>query len=149
MTTLVPTKKNVSLPNVFDDFFNDGFLDMPSFFAFTNQKGAFMPNVNVIENSENFEIELAAPGLQNKDFKAEVKNGVLTISAEKEEETKEEGKNFRKREFSYSSFSRSFVLPDNVTADKIDANYKNGILKLTLPKKNSSPKTPAKQIKIG
>jgi HSP20 family protein len=149
MTTLVPTKNNVSLPNVFDDFFNDGFLDMPSFFAFTNQKGAFMPNVNVIENTENFEIELAAPGLQNKDFKAEVKNGVLTISAEKEEEAEENGKNFRKREFSYSSFNRSFVLPDNVTADKIDANYKNGILKVTLPKKNTSPKTPAKQIKIG
>lgn len=149
MTTLVPTRNKVSLPSVFDDFFNDGFLDMPPFFAFANQRAAFIPNVNVIENTDNFEIELAAPGLQNKDFKAEVKNGVLTITAEKEEEFKEEDKNFRKREFSYSSFSRSFVLPDNVAADNIDGNYKNGILKLTLPKKNSSPQTPAKQIKIG
>lgn len=148
MTTLVPIKKNVSLPNIFDDFFNDGFLDIPPFFAFANQKGAFIPNVNVIENKDNFEIELAAPGLQNEDFNAEVKNGVLTISAEKEEEIKEEDKNFRKREFSYSSFSRSFVLPDNVAADKIDGHYKNGILKLSLPKKNSSPETPVKQIKI-
>ena len=149
MTTLVPTKKNGSLPSVFEDFFNDGFLDIPPFFAFANQKGAFIPNVNVIENTDNFEIELAAPGLQNKDFKAEVNNGVLNISAEKEEESTKEDKNFRRREFSFTSFSRSFVLPENVAADKIDANYKNGVLKLTLPKKNSSPKTPVKQIKIG
>lgn len=147
MTTLVPTKKNGSLPSVFDDFFNDRFLDIPSFF--TNQKGAFIPNVNVIENNDNFEIELAAPGLQNKDFKAEVNNGVLNISAEKQEESNTEDKNFRRREFSYTSFNRSFVLPENVVVDKIDADYKNGVLKLKLPKKNSSPKTPAKQIKIG
>lgn len=142
MTTLVPTVESDSTPSIFEDFFNDGFLDMPQSFAFTNQKGAFMPNVNFIESTDNFEIELAAPGLQNKDFKVEVKNGVLTISAQK----KEENKNFRKREF--SSF-RSFILKDSVAADKIDTNYKNGILKLTLPKKNSSPKTSTKQIKIG
>ncbi|PAM93724.1 hypothetical protein B4N84_15725 [Flavobacterium sp. IR1] len=148
MSTIIPTKKNGSLPTLFEDFFDDNFLNIPPFFAFANQKGAFTPNVNIVENIDNFEIELAAPGLQNKDFKAEVNNGILSISAEKEEKSTKEDKNFRRREFSFSSFSRSFVLPENIAHDKIDASYKNGVLKLTLPKKNSSPKTPAKQIKI-
>jgi HSP20 family protein len=148
MTTLVPTQKNGSLPRVLEDFFNDGFLDIAPFFAISNQKGVSIPNVNVIENTDNFEIELAAPGLQNKDFKAELNNGVLHISAQREEQFKEDDKNFRKREFCYTSFSRSFVLPENVATDKIDAVYKNGVLRITLPKKNSNPETPAKQIKI-
>ncbi|MCD9574083.1 Hsp20/alpha crystallin family protein [Flavobacterium soyae] len=149
MTTLVTTKKkNSSHPSIFEDFFTDRFLEFPPFFAFTNQKGAFIPHANVIENSADFEIEIAAPGLTSKDFKAEIKNGILQISAEKEEESEEEDKNFRKKEFSFSSFSRSFVLPENIAADKIDAKYKNGVLKLTLPKKKSSPAKPVQQITI-
>lgn len=150
MTTLVPKKqKNSSHPNFFEDFFTDGFLEIPPFFAFANQKGAFIPNANVIEKSDSFEIELAAPGLTSKDFKAEINDGILNISAEKEEEFTEKDKNFRRKEFSFSSFSRSFVLPENVASDKINADYKNGVLKLTLPKKVGSAASSVQHIKIG
>lgn len=142
------TKKNNSFPVLFEDFFNDRFLENSPFFAFAGQKETVLPKVNVIENTENFQIELAAPGLKSEDFKVEVKNGILNISSEKEEEIKQDGKNFRKREFSFSSFSRSFSLPENVLSDKIDANYASGVLKLTLPKNKVSPEAPAKKIKV-
>jgi len=124
------------------------FLIFHLFFAFANQNGASMPQANIIENNADFEIEIAAPGLTSKDFKAEIKNGVLNISAQKEEESEQEDKNFRKKEFSFTSFSRSFVLPENIAEDKIDAKYNNGVLKLTLPKKKSSPEKPVQQIAI-
>ena len=149
MTTLVPTKKkNSNGLGIFEDFFTDRFLDIPSFFAFANQNGSSMPQANIIENNADFEIEIAAPGLTSNDFKAEIKNGVLNISAQKEEESEQEDKNFRKKEFSFTSFSRSFVLPENIAEDKIDAKYNNGVLKLTLPKKKSSPEKPVQHIAI-
>ena len=77
-----------------------------------------------------------------------MKNGILTISAEKEEETKSEEKNYISREFSYSSFYRSFVLPDNLLTEKIDAKYENGVLKLKLPKTEVSITEPVKHIKV-
>jgi HSP20 family protein len=146
--TPATTKKNNSFPAFFDNFFNDRFLDTSPFLAFADQKETFLPRVNVIENNDNFQIELAAPGLKSEDFKVEVKNGILNISSEKEEETAEDGKNFRKREFSFTSFSRSFSLPENVVSDKIDANYTSGVLKLTLPKNKISPELPVKKIKV-
>jgi HSP20 family protein len=93
-------------------------------------------------------LELAAPGMDKKDFKVNVENGTLTISAEKKEESKEEKKNYTRREYSYSSFSRSFRLPENCTAEKIDAKYDNGILRVTLPKKQMTLSQPAKEIKV-
>ena len=94
-------------------------------------------------------VELAAPGLEKKDFKIELENQVLTVSSEKEEEKKEETKNFKRREFSYNSFSRSFQLPEDVLSDKIDAKYENGILKLSVPKKEVTVSKPKKEIKVG
>ena len=117
------------------------------FFDF-NEKSLLVPDANIIENEKDYKIDLAAPGLEKKDFKVEILDGVLSISAEKEEEKKEEGKNFRRREFSYNSFKRSFTLPDNLLNDKIDAKYENGILHLTLPKKEVTVSKPAKQIKV-
>jgi HSP20 family protein len=148
--TLVATKKGKRLlPDLWEDFFNEPFFNAYPGFPIQGTAVSVIPDVNVIEDPENFRIELAAPGLERKDFKVEVKDGVLNISAEKEEEKKEEDKNFRRREFSFSSFSRSFMLPDNLLADRIDAKYENGILKLTLPKKEVKAAAPAKQIKVG
>ncbi len=107
-----------------------------------------IPDANIVENDKNFKIELAAPGLERKDFKVEVNNGILTISGEKEEEKKEDTKNYRRREFSYNSFRRSFTLPDNCISDKIDAKYENGILRLLLPKKEVTISKPTKEIKV-
>ena len=106
-----------------------------------------IPSVNITENKNEFKIEMAAPGLERKDFKVEIENDALCISSEKEQEEKEEDKNYTRREYSYSSFKRTFSLPDNCITDKIDAKYDNGILNITLPKKENGIK-PAKEIKV-
>jgi len=108
-----------------------------------------LPSVNVKESADGFEVDMAAPGLEKKDFKIEINHGTLTISSEKkvENETKE-GQQFTRREFSYQSFSRSFTLPETVDNDKISAKYENGILKVSIPKKEEAKPKPAKTIEI-
>ena len=149
--TLVATKKRNGrlLPKIMDDFFNNDrfLLDLNGSFPDLNFQNV-LPEANIVENKKEYQIELAVPGLDKKDFNIEMKNGMLTISAEKEEETKSEDKNYLSREFSYSSLYRSFVLPDNLLADKIDAKYENGVLKLKLPKSEVSVSEPVKHIKV-
>lgn len=149
--TLLSRKKNAQ-PAVMTDLFDTGRFMSPSIFDFDGDLGPesslMIPDVNVMENDKDFKIELAAPGLERKDFKVEVDNDVLTISAEKEEERKEERENYKRREFSYNSFSRSLILPENSMPDKIDAKYENGILKLSLPKKEITKSTPKKAINV-
>lgn len=152
MATLA--KKENLLPSWTSDIFNPA-----KFFgsAFPDFNGDFpsldfaskVPSVNVNENEKEFTIEMAAPGLEKKDFKLEVDNGYLTISSEKEEEKKEEKKNYLRREYSYNSFKRSFVLPDNSVADKINAKYDNGILHVSIPKETVTINKPVKEIKVG
>ena len=142
------------LPRLASDFFGSDLLDRPSILDFDG--GLFprlgfsssVPSVNIIENTKDYKIEMAAPGLEKKDFKIEVDNGMLCISSEKEEEKKEEGLNFQRREFSYRGFSRTFQLPENSVPDKIDAKYDHGILQLTLPKKEVTLLKPKKEIKV-
>lgn len=146
--TLITTRGGNLFPRVVNDifdttpFFGSDLLDTSWDFSIK------APSVNIIESSKEYKVELAAPGLEKKDFKIEVDNRVLTISSEKEEERNEEDENFRRREFSYSSFSRSFQLPEDVIADKIDAKYDEGVLKLSIPKKEESMSKPKKQIKV-
>ncbi|MDA3853455.1 MAG: Hsp20/alpha crystallin family protein [Bacteroidales bacterium] len=90
------------------------------------------PSVNIKENEDGFALELATPGLKKEDFKIELNNDILTISAEKKEEESKD--KFSKHEFSPLSFERAFTLPDTVSGDKIKANYENGILTLSIPK---------------
>ena len=97
--------------------------------------GEEFPAVNIVENDNNYEIEVAAPGMKKDDFKVEVENGILTISAEKKEEKKESKKNYTRQEYYYSSFTRSFTLPDNAKEDGLAARYEDGMLKLTVSKK--------------
>lgn len=148
------TKRNRALfPSIVSDFFDTGRL-LPSIFdadtdLFDFNGGSLViPNANIAENEKDYKIEVAVPGLEKKDFKIEVDNGVLTVSAEKEEEEKESRKNYKRREFSYRSFSRSFSLPDNSLPDKIDAKYDNGILTLSIPKKEVTISKPVKEIKV-
>lgn len=150
MTQVTTRKRNGRLfPKFMDDFFNNDrfLLDFNGNFPDLSFQNIF-PEANIVENQKEYLIELAAPGLDKKDFKIEMKNGMLTVSAEKEEETKSEEKNYLSREFSYSSLYRSFVLPDNLVADKIDAKYENGVLKLKLPKSEVSIAEPVKHIKV-
>ena len=143
-------KRNENYPawsNFFNDFFNRDWMDWTTRnFSETNTT---LPSVNVKEGEDGYEVDMAAPGLGKKDFKIELKHGVLTISSEKknENETKK-GQQFTRREFSYQSFSRSFNLPHTVDSEKISAKYDNGILKVIIPKKEEAKPKPAKTIEI-
>jgi HSP20 family protein len=134
-------------PKFFNDFFDKDWMDFTTRnFSETNTT---LPSINIKEDKEQFEVEMAAPGLEKDDFKINLDNNVLTISSEKkiENETKSEEK-FTRREFSYQSFCRSFTLPRYVESEDIKAKYENGILKVTIPKKEEAKPKPVKQIEI-
>ena len=110
----------------------------PGYYAWTQrrkeQEGncSFAPSANVIDNDEAFKLELAAPGFTKKDFKIDLEKDILTITSEREEKNE---LNYTRREFGDGNFCRSFVIPETVETEKIKAEYKNGVLALTLPKK--------------
>lgn len=107
-----------------------------------------VPSVNVKENGDSFIVEVAASGMDKNDFKIDVEDDVLTISAEKKQEKKDETEKYTRREFSYNSFSRSFTLPENVNGDQIKASYENGMLVIKLPKKEVADVKKGRQISI-
>jgi len=135
------------LPSFFDRFFNNELMDWGnSNFSSTNTS---LPAVNVKETNDEFLIELAAPGMEKKDFKINFKNNVITISSEKEDQREEKKENYTRREFSYQSFQRSFTVPENaIVSDKIEASYNNGILEVKLPKREEVKPQPEREIKI-
>ncbi|HEU4904229.1 MAG TPA: Hsp20/alpha crystallin family protein [Flavisolibacter sp.] len=126
------------MPSVFEDFFKPWDLLVDD--SRIMNRMANVPAVNIKENSDNYTVSLAAPGLKKEDFKIDVEGNMLTISSEKEEtkETKEE--TFSRREYSYNSFSRSFTLPEDVKLEAIDAHYQNGELMIVLPRKEEAKK---------
>jgi len=133
--------------NFFNDFFNRDWIDWTTRnFSDTNTT---LPSVNVLESDDSYEVDMAAPGFEKKDFRIELNHGVLTISSEKkvENETKK-GQQFTRREYSYQSFNRSFALPDTAESDKISARYENGILKVVIPKKENAKAKTVKHIDI-
>ena len=107
-----------------------------------------MPAVNIKETDTTFELEVAVPGMKKDDFKIEVKEGMLYISAETSSEQEEKEENYTRKEFNFSSFSRSFWLPENVKTDDIKANYKEGMLQVTLPKAEVKVVEKTKMIKV-
>lgn len=111
-------------------------------------RGISVPAVNISENKDNYELSLAVPGMKKDDFKIDVQGDLLTISSEKEESKTETEKKFTRKEYNYSSFSRSFTLPEEVNKEKIEARYENGVLILSLPFKMESRKETAKQIAV-
>lgn len=109
-------------------------FDTETFSSNSPFKKQWIPSVNVKDAEKRYEIDLAAPGLKKEDFKIEIQNNILTISAESVLEKEEKDKKYTRKEFNYHSFSRSFALPVNVEEDSIEAKYEEGILKLTLNK---------------
>lgn len=142
---MLPVFRNRNLPDLFDEFFNSNLL--PNFV----EEGAWKstPAVNIYENNEKFEIEVAAPGLEKEDFKIDLKDDYLMVYSEKKDkkEEKEKGKVVR-TEFRYSSFQRSFALPKDIEATAINATHKNGILLIELPKKVQQKDSTSRQIEI-
>lgn len=115
---------------LFDSLFKDSLVDDR---VLTN-----VPAVNISESDDKYDIELAAPGLKKEDFKINVENNVLTISAESKSEKKEENKKMTRQEFSYSSFTREFTLPETADTNKIVAKYKDGVLNIAISKKEEA-----------
>lgn len=138
-------KKSALLPSMnslVEDFFTKDLFD------WTNKNfatvGSTLPSVNIKETEKEIKIDLAAPGLKKEDFEVHLRNHVLSISAEHQEEKEEKNKDndFMRKEFNYKSFCRSFNLPDSANDDKIDATYKDGILRIVVGKKQTdSPKS--------
>lgn len=146
--SLIKTNKNGDLfPSFMSDFFDTERFFTPNWFRTGAEN--MVPSVNIKENGKAFHIELAAPGFSKPDFKINVEDNVLTISAEKKEEKKEENERFTRKEFSFNSFSRSFTLPLAADADKVNATYTDGILNLAIPKKEEAKALPKKEIKVG
>ena len=128
----------------FEDYFDGFFSPAPSFF----REGKNFPAVNVSESKDKFSVELLAPGRKKEDFKIHVNGNLLEISSEQKEETSTEGENYTRKEFKLSSFSRTFSLPETVNAANINAEYADGILKLTLPKKEEAKEKGKIQIAV-
>lgn len=130
--SLINWNRNRELfPNIPSFFENAGWDDDFLSTVWNNRK---MPAVNISENKDNFLVEVAAPGMEKKDFHVSVEDGMLTISAEKEEKKTEKKKNYRRQEYSFESFERCFRLPENVKTEEVEAKYDNGVLKINLKK---------------
>ena len=137
-----------STPSIFDRFFDGELMDWNrTNFSNTNST---LPAVNIRENDNEFNIEVAAPGMNKEHFKVDYENGRLTISSEFTKENKENnGERITRKEFSYQSFQRSFTVAENmVNPEKISAKYNEGILHITLPKREEVKPKPARKIKI-
>jgi HSP20 family protein len=131
-------------PSLVEEFFNGDIF--PKFFdAETNYS---VPAVNIVENKEEYRIDVAAPGLNKEDFKISLENNVLTVSSEKEQEREDKDQKYMRKEFSYYSFNRSFTLPMTVNAEKIRATHKDGILQVVIPKREEAREKPMREIKI-
>lgn len=142
MGTLVKSNRFPSFRSMMADFWNaDGFFNKP---IFDNE---FLPAVNIRDKEDSYELEVSAPGFKKEDFKVSTDDGMLTISAETSSENEEENEHYTRKEFSRSSFSRSFNLPENVVEEQIKAKYNDGLLQIAL-KKSGAGKRKAKQISI-
>jgi HSP20 family protein len=146
MGTQALTKTTERMPTVFDDFFkpwNEWFDNGGLWGRVMN-----IPAVNITENKDEYKVALAVPGMKKDDFKIDVDGNMLTISSEKEENKEEKDKKFTRKEYNYSSFSRSFTLPDEVNKEKIEAKYEEGVLKISLPRREEAKKNIAKHIAV-
>lgn len=147
---MLPARRNQNwLPSIFNDIFDDGFLGVAPAKQFAT------PAVNIFENEKQFEIEVAAPGMTKDDLKVHLENDdELVIELEHKEngedkKEKKEQRNWLRREFSYSAYRQAFTIPDEVEVGKIGAEMQNGVLHITLPKKEETVKVPAsRQIEI-
>jgi HSP20 family protein len=149
METKAVDKPRTTWPTLFDSGWMEKFFNAPLDEFFNFGKVMNVPAVNVNETDKEFRLSIAAPGLEKKDFKVEAIDDMLTISAEHEKEEKEEKNGrFNRREYNYSSWSRSFTMPENCDLTKIVAEYKNGELKIMVPKMEVKEPRKVKHISV-
>ena len=138
MSTNTLTKRTNMLPS----FVNEFFKPWNDWFDNGYEKTLSVPAVNITEKNDQYNVAVAAPGMKKDDFKIDLEGDILTISAEKEETKEDNDEEYNRREYNYSSFSRSFTLPEEVKRDKIEAKYEDGVLNLVLPKSEKAKATP-------
>lgn len=133
------TRTTGMLPSVFDDFMKpwNEWFDNGGLFG----KMLTVPAVNITENKDQFELSVAVPGMKKDDFAIDIDGNLLTISAEKEDRKEEKDEKMTRQEYNYSSFSRTFTLPEDVKKEAIEARYEEGVLKMLLPKREEAKKT--------
>ena len=131
-------------PALWDDFFS-GWLDMN---GKKNKPFLTVPAVNISEEKNAFKIAMAVPGMKKEDFRIDVSEGLLTVSSQQESKHEEEKDNYRKQEYNYSSFTRSFEIPESVIASKIEAKYTDGVLEIALPKKEETKTSPTVNVAV-
>jgi HSP20 family protein len=145
-------KRNGLLPDTFPALFDD-FFGRELFNWGNNNYSSTrttVPSVNIRESNDNFEVEVAAPGMQKNDFQIQLDGNTLTISSQKQDNQEKTEEGYTRKEFSYQSFQRSFLLPKDVVNDEgIVARYENGLLMLTIPKKDEVKQKPPRLIEIG
>jgi len=140
---MLPTITRKSFrPFYMSNLFND------DFFPVLNTSASSMPAVNIKEDEKKYTLELAVPGIDRKDLKIDINEDVLTISSESSNEKEENKDGYKRKEFSFASFCRSFYIPENVNRDSIEANYKDGILTVGLPKQEEDKSKISRQISI-
>jgi HSP20 family protein len=136
---------NKPAPRTFNNLFDELLNDFPAVLG--KEWNGTVPPVNIAETVDAYQLELSVPGRNKEDFNVNIENGLLTVSYEKKEETKNETVKSIRKEFTYQSFKRSFSLDDKIDVEKIEAKYENGLLKFHLPKKEQVKET-TKQISI-
>ncbi|HPY66973.1 MAG TPA: Hsp20/alpha crystallin family protein [Bacteroidales bacterium] len=140
----------IMLPTIarrtFSPFLSELFDD--DFFPVISSRVGSMPAANIKENEKNYTLELAVPGMDKKDLKIDINDDVLVISSESTKEEEEEKEGYKRKEFSYSSFCRSFYIPENVNREKIGASYKDGVLSIELPKMEEEKNKITRKVKI-
>lgn len=134
ITTTNRSLTGTSLPNVFDDILKP-WISNTAWGKILN-----MPAVNITENEEGYKLSLAIPGVSKDNLSIEIEGDIITISAESEEDTEDIQDNYTHQEYNYSSFSRSFTLPDEVNSDAIEATFNDGVLTVLLPKVTTGTK---------
>ena len=139
---MLPTITRRTYSPLFSSIFDD------DFFPVASNRTSSMPAVNIRENEKNFVLELAVPGMDKKDLKIDINEDVLTISSESKNESEENREGYKRKEFSYTSFCRSFYIPENVNREKIEAASKDGILSVELPKMEEDKSKITRQVKI-
>ena len=140
MTNSLTRQANL-MPTIFDDLVNP-WTDLVSNFRLSTSNFS-VPAVNITTQNGDYTITMAVPGMKKDDFKIDFDDNLLTISCSKEESKEDKNSRFTRKEYNYSSFSRTFTIPNEVNADKIDAHYENGLLSIKLPSREEFKKQSA------
>lgn len=142
-------KRNLGLHSIFEELFNNESFRTPSRTPEISREASTTPAVNIKENEDGFFLDFALPGVAKEDVIIELENDLLTVSTEKKTEETSETAGYTRREFHYNSFKRNFTLPETIDSSKITADHKDGVLSITIPKKEEAKPKPARKIEIG